>query len=132
MKKRHKTYPRWQIVLLWIYLLSSIFIAICLIYLYQFPSSIRITGGHHYGNHTCIMYKGAGYCCADNYWLLITDIDIYDNITDDNIGITECYKLEKIKSSKSYPQKFTAFLNSTVFNIRKIFHNQILLLISDC
>ena len=95
-KKRKRMQPQWKVTLLWIYFTLALLLAASMIYFYQFPKEFNLKSENREANLTCIMYKGAGYCCENKYWLLITDIDIYDNITDDNISVTDCFRLKKI------------------------------------
>ena len=92
--RRNKTQPQWKVTVLWVYLTVSIILTIWMICIYQFPVEKMITSGD--SNYTCMMYKNSEYCCESYYWLLITDIDMYDNITGDKISVTDCFKLEKI------------------------------------
>ena len=68
-----------------------------MIYLYRFPPEIKIETNNGRTNFSCFAYKRSVYCCKNSYWLLITDINVSDDITDDNISITDCYQHKKEK-----------------------------------
>jgi len=95
-KKRKKIQPQWKLALLWTYLTMYIILTIYMTYMYQFSPELKIELNNTRTNYTCFVYRGNNYCCENNYWLLITDIDVNDNITDDNISVTDCFKLEKV------------------------------------
>jgi hypothetical protein len=94
-RKRKTRQPKWKVPLLWVYI-GVLFVSTWwMIYIYTNPPELTFYHNRTRSNYTCITYRERTYCCDDTPWGVITDRNLSDNITDENITIFDCYRIQK-------------------------------------